>query len=500
MAEDCKSKLESEQTTLLIFNSGRDLVQVQASSHGLSIESVNRLRLERILNQVCDFVASDRNVQLPAGVVNYLLEEKQWLLQELDGISRVPLLTQDGSLLVRHGYSEETKLFLDLASELDDFRRCMDKMTAGQAKALLDEAIADFPFDSNASKTNAIAFILTLVLLREFHCKVPIVLIPGNRPGTGKGKLCNLASMIAFGSIATVYSPPTTDDELRKKITSLLLDGQDFVLFDNANDQIGGPVLEAYATAEMWGDRKLGGNEQVVLPAKTVIAWTGNQMSTTEDMNRRNLRIYLKTDLPQPHLRNDFKHPNLDEWVKTNRKELLAAVLTLAQDWMKAGRPAGRTTMASFEDWSRMVGGILEFHGYQDFLSNAQKLGELSAEDAQHMSFLEALQKTFSSGPFTCKGVRQALTANTTAVLRESLPMDLEPSYLASNPYFPKMLSDFFGKILDRPFQNGLRIRKSGGKAHGGAVKYMVCGALTTKAGDVTSNVTPIAGHVQQAA
>lgn len=90
------------------------------------------------------------------------------------------------------------------------------------------------------------------------------------------------------------------------------------------------------------------------------------------------------------------------------------------------------------------------------------------------MSLLEAPQKTFSNAPFTCNSVHQALTANTTAVLRESLPTELESSYLASNPYYPKMLSDFFDKILDRPFQNGLRITKPGDKAQGGRIKYMV--------------------------
>jgi len=46
--------------------------------------------------------------------------------------------------------------------------------------------------------------------------------------------------------------------------------------------------------------------------------------------------------------------------------------LGLVRAWFVAGCPAPRAhPLGSFEDWTRIIGGILEHAGYQDFLGNA---------------------------------------------------------------------------------------------------------------------------------
>lgn len=61
--------------------------------------------------------------------------------------------------------------------------------------------------------------------------------------------------------------------------------------------------------------------------------------------------------------------------MRSNRGRLLAAILTLARAWFIAGSPQPSTPLlGSFEEWCRIVGGILEFAGISGFLGNLDEL------------------------------------------------------------------------------------------------------------------------------
>jgi hypothetical protein len=63
------------------------------------------------------------------------------------------------------------------------------------------------------------------------------------------------------------------------------------------------------------------------------------------------------------------------EWVLTKRGDLVAAALTLCRAWYAAGCPAGKSpVLGSFEDWSRLLGGVLQHIGVPEFLGNLQDL------------------------------------------------------------------------------------------------------------------------------
>src|SRR5262249_28630382 len=69
----------------------------------------------------------------------------------------------------------------------------------------------------------------------------------------------------------------------------------------------------------------------------------------------------------------------LDHWIDQNRGDLLWACLTLGQAWLARGRLpySGTRTMGSFEDWVRVIGGILEVASLgEHFLANQDQLFE----------------------------------------------------------------------------------------------------------------------------
>jgi hypothetical protein len=69
--------------------------------------------------------------------------------------------------------------------------------------------------------------------------------------------------------------------------------------------------------------------------------------------------------MEHPETRQDFKHPDLKEWVLEQQPELLLAALTIPMAYLQAGRPLGRVSpnLAGFEEWSNLVRGALVWCG-----------------------------------------------------------------------------------------------------------------------------------------
>ncbi|HAR41445.1 MAG TPA: ATPase, partial [Bdellovibrionales bacterium] len=102
-----------------------------------------------------------------------------------------------------------------------------------------------------------------------------------------------------------------------------------------------------------------------------------------------------------PWLRNNFKHKNLLTWVSENRGKLIWAGLTLAQSWIAAGRPnyTGQV-LGSFEEWSNVVGGILQHCGIDGFLGNlASFYKEADQEADTYLRFVHAWNEKWGAEP-----------------------------------------------------------------------------------------------------
>jgi hypothetical protein len=101
----------------------------------------------------------------------------------------------------------------------------------------------------------------------------------------------------------------------------------------------------------------------------------------------------------KPWLReaNNFRHPELLVWVENQRARLIWAAHTIIQAWIMAGRPkySGKP-LGSYEKWSGVLGGILQFIGIEGFLSNSNALYEaVDGEGEQLSGFVQAWAKKF---------------------------------------------------------------------------------------------------------
>jgi hypothetical protein len=67
-----------------------------------------------------------------------------------------------------------------------------------------------------------------------------------------------------------------------------------------------------------------------------------------------------------------FKH-ELDQRVLLDlRPQILSALWTLVREWDAFGRPHSSCTHSAFPEWSKIVGGIVEFAGYGCPFANAE--------------------------------------------------------------------------------------------------------------------------------
>src|SRR5207247_6358523 len=171
-------------------------------------------------------------------------------------------------------------------------------------------------------------------------------------PGTGKGLLARVISIIGTGRPPAVMAQSREDDELRKRVLAIALAGTPLVLLDNLSGVLGSDTLAAALTSTTWSDRMLGVSTIVEAPLHTVWLFTGNNLSFKKTLGRRMVPIYLDARVEHPEDRHDFVVPDLLSWVLMARPALVSATLTVLRFHSVGGRPRHEgPRMGSFEAW-----------------------------------------------------------------------------------------------------------------------------------------------------
>ena len=226
----------------------------------------------------------------------------------------------------------------------------------------------------------------------------PLHLIEKPTPGTGATLMVDAIATILTGAGASVMTEGRDDEEWRKRVTAKLRQIPSIVLIDNLRQKLDSAAVAAALTAPFWEDRILGASEMARLPIRCVWIATGNNPEFSNEMARRLLRIRLDAHVERPWQRAGFRHPDLMIWVRANRARLVAACLTLCQAWIAAGRPRGARTIGSYENWAKVLGGVLEIAGIEGFLGNLDEMLEASdGEGAIWRSFVSAWWDRFGT-------------------------------------------------------------------------------------------------------
>jgi hypothetical protein len=119
---------------------------------------------------------------------------------------------------------------------------------------------------------------------------------------------------------------------------------------------------------------------------------TANNPVLSRELTRRSVRIRIDPKIDRPWLREDFHHDDLRAWVQAHRPELVWAALTLVRAWLAADspRPTARP-LGSYEDWSRVIGGVLTTAGIPGFLGNLQEFYAVANTESEAWRALVAV-------------------------------------------------------------------------------------------------------------
>lgn len=369
-----------------LYQRGTDLVRIVFSSGVPTIQLVVTAALQEILSRVTEWwLRTKKSVSrtyVPAVTVKLLDARTEYPVSQLDGIVASPVLRPDGSILSVPGYDVSTRLYLAAGMELP-------LMSIEEAKTAIDYVLVDFPFAAGADKAAFIAGLLTPLARPAFPGSSPLFLLEANVPGAGKSLAADVIGHIVSGNEMPRMTAPDGDEEWRKRITSIVLGGEQLVLIDNVATTLGSPSLDAMLTGTSWSDRILGKSETVTAPIVHTTFATANNVIVGGDLIRRVLPIRLQSPLENPEKRDDFREPDLLGYVQRNQAELLAAALTILRHYFDGGKPnLGLPAWGSYEGWSSVVRSAVVFAGYPDPVGTRERFTEQSDSNAELLRLL----------------------------------------------------------------------------------------------------------------
>lgn len=282
-------------------------------------------------------------------------------LSGMDSV-RLPVLREGGALeLLPDGYDEETGVFT-----VEGGVKYEMEMDVAAANGNLRRMFGGFPLTDERSWSVMVAGLLALYVrhLPGGGGLRPGILFLGNKPGCGKSVLAKAIQYPVLGRAPTVKMK--AGEQLDKEMEAMMLAGKRALFFDNVYGGLSSATLDALLTSEEQEGRAMGGHGTFRAKNSALLIVSGNGLTANEDAVRRFLVVDLfekgtpgERNVSRGALLNDavMKRP---EW----RAQVLAMCHAWVRNWHEKGMPEGTVTFPTFEDFSWLVGGIVEAAGF----------------------------------------------------------------------------------------------------------------------------------------
>lgn len=281
---------------------------------------------------------------------------------------RCPVIREGGKLdALPWGYDSQTQIYtvpggLEYALDLD----------LAVAKGRFARLLGSFPIADERSFAVQVAAMLALFIR---HLPGGMGLRPGflwyaNKPGAGKSVLAKVCLYIVLGRAAVAKLKK--DDDLDKEIEAFCRAAVPYIFLDNIRGGLNSTTIEQMLTSEESTGRAMGGHGTFTAQNTALLLATGNQIDITEDALRRFLLVDLfeKGDPEEREVETPLNESLMrsEQW----RVEMLEAVWAVVAHWHEQGMPKGSRTLASFEEYALLLGGIVECAGYSSPFQKAE--------------------------------------------------------------------------------------------------------------------------------
>jgi hypothetical protein len=362
-----------------------------------------------------------RSIDCPAALAKHIMALGRWpQLPILRGLSYNPLLTKTGEVISQPGYHEGTGYLLQFEPSNFKITDTPTKHDAQAALALLLDLLREFCFKTDVDRSAALALLLTSIS-RKLYALAPLFAINAHQPGTGKGTLVALPSILATGNKEAGVAGFTDDEaEMGKRMLATLLSGTPIVNIDNVDRRLGGGTLERVLTAEYYTDRILGASKNATVG--TQVTWTanGNNLAFTTDMARRTILVELDAGVELPEARSFSR--DIEKYALEHRGALVSAAITVLQAYLLAGSPIPEDAdgnpinppkLGSFGDWDSVVRRALLWLGQPDPVLSQSTIRESDDNRLALAALLESWHESEGSAPLTAQAlIQRAIATN----------------------------------------------------------------------------------------
>lgn len=339
----------------------------------------------------------------PPKIIQTVLDRKHWPMPRLHGITETPFPRPDGSICTITGYDPATGYFCAPSPHLNvSVHAEVTIDDAEAALATLYELLGDFPFESDAHRSCAVAAILTLVARPAISGPVPLFAVTASTPAAGKSLLVDVIHEVAVGRMPYRTPYAEREDEFEKRITSILMSASTSVCIDNVNGTFGSASLDALLTTTQWMGRELGRSHMVEVPARAVWFCTGNNLRIKGDLARRVIPVRLEPVEERPEERTEFKVARIIEHVREHRSRYLSAALTVLVAYQLRGSKPEMSGYGTYEAWSDIVRAALVWAGAADPVEAARSWAEDADEQREsYLALAAAWAQVIGAAPVT---------------------------------------------------------------------------------------------------
>ena len=306
----------------------------------------------------------ERLIDPPTKVIKQILSmHKHRDLKPLNAVISAPTITHNNHIVSKQGYDKSTKLYLDCLDHGVSVAALVSEQDAIAAYHELMKPFGTFDFADDVSRSVALSAVLTAIT-RPTQATAPAFAFDAPKQGSGKTYFCECLGLLATGTApAMTPSIEKNEDEIRKTLLSMVIEGRRFIIWDNVMGHFNSATMASFLTSERFSGRILGSSQSVEVAHRAMLLLTGNNITLVGDMPRRVLTCRFDTGIENPTQaqRNlsaiDGLKPAV--YIERNRYKLAAAAITLIRGYLQSNehRADGmaKDRLPSFEDWDTVA-------------------------------------------------------------------------------------------------------------------------------------------------
>lgn len=309
-------------------------------------------------------IMHERLIDPPSKVIKQILSMNKYRdLKPLNTVINAPTITHDDYIVSKQGYDAASQLYLDCLDHGVSVVALVSEQDAIAAYYELMKPFNTFDFADDVSRSVALSAVLTAIT-RPTQATAPAFAFDAPKQGSGKTYFCECLGLLATGKApAMTPSIEKNEDEIRKTLLSMVIEGRRFIIWDNVMGHFNSATMASFLTSERFSGRILGSSQSVEIAHRAMLLLTGNNITLVGDMPRRVLTCRFDTGIENPTQaqRNLSAIDGLKPaaYIERNRYKLAAAAITLIRGYLQSDehRAGGmaKVRLPSFEDWDTVA-------------------------------------------------------------------------------------------------------------------------------------------------